>query len=110
MIPRWRSDGEPQALSYGSESVWLAEGPTPLVSPVSLCTSAVEMHSVILRSAALDIKAHMLDGLFQVPAEENPISLHDLVRERQLYRCLILLSTGLGGSRRNELKRRSSHS
>ena len=25
------------------------------------------------------VKTHMLDGLFQVPAEENPISLDDLV-------------------------------
>ena len=30
------------------------------------------------------VKAHMLDDLFQVPAEENPISLDDFVKERQL--------------------------
>ena len=28
------------------------------------------------------VKGDMLDGLFQVPAEENPISLDDLVGER----------------------------
>ena len=43
------------------------------------------------------VEGDMLDSSFQFPAEENLISLEDLVRKIQLYRRLILLSTGLGG-------------
>ena len=49
----------------------------------------------------------MRDGLFQGTTEENSVGLDNLVRKRDLDGSSILLRTGLGCARRNELDRPS---
>ena len=86
--------------------IWTREAPTVLY----LCLgSRNELGNLEVIHDGL-VEPCMLDCLFQIAAEKNLVGLDNLVRKRDLDGGSILLRTGLGGSRWNELDRRRFHS